>query len=138
MGKIRKAMLAFIDSIPDSNLEGGIASATIYTNNKNFRLDNQGTRTAKDGKPACYNLQMQINDRPKLTSLEDASHASVAVVERPVMETWTAQEVKDALKKSLVEHGERTGQDRVPTFSCTLLHLSVFHCMGMSFYTWMA
>jgi hypothetical protein len=42
MGKTRKAMIAFIDSILDSKLEGGIKSDTIYTDKKNFRLDNQG------------------------------------------------------------------------------------------------
>jgi hypothetical protein len=42
MGKTRKAMIAFIDSIPDSKLEGGIKSDTVYTDKKNFRLDNQG------------------------------------------------------------------------------------------------
>jgi hypothetical protein len=42
MGKTRKAMIAFIDDIPDSKLEGGISSGTIYTDHRNFRLDNQG------------------------------------------------------------------------------------------------
>ena len=41
MGKTRKAMMAFIDSIPDSKLEGGIKSDTVYADKKNFRLDNQ-------------------------------------------------------------------------------------------------
>jgi hypothetical protein len=40
MGKTRKAMTAFIDSIPDSKLEGGIKSDTVYTDKENFRLDN--------------------------------------------------------------------------------------------------
>lgn len=42
MGKTRKAIMAFIDEIPNSKLEGGIASHTIYTDKRNFRLDNQG------------------------------------------------------------------------------------------------
>ena len=35
-------MIAFIDNIPDSKLEGGIKSDNIYTEKRNFRLDNQG------------------------------------------------------------------------------------------------
>lgn len=46
MGKTRKAMMAFIDSIPDSKLEGGFKSDTIYTDLKNFRLDNQGVSSS--------------------------------------------------------------------------------------------
>ncbi|KAF2832903.1 hypothetical protein CC86DRAFT_399570 [Ophiobolus disseminans] len=87
MGKTRKAMIAFIDEIPASKLEGGISSNIIYTDNRNFRLDNQGTTTAKD----------------------DATPFSVADMEMPVDDPWSAAEIKEALKKSCLEHGDKTG-----------------------------
>ncbi|KAI4687654.1 uncharacterized protein J4E88_003245 [Alternaria novae-zelandiae] len=109
MGKTRKAMMAFIDSIPDSKLEGGFKSDTIYTDLKNFRLDNQGITTARGDKPACVNLQMQVNKRPKITSLADAAPFSVAHVEIPVEESWSAETIKSELKKSCIAHGDKTG-----------------------------
>jgi len=35
-------MIALIENIPNSKLEGGIGGATIRTDHRNFRLDNQG------------------------------------------------------------------------------------------------
>lgn len=45
MGKNGKAMRAFIDDFPSSKLGGGFRHGTIYTDHKNFRLDNQGVST---------------------------------------------------------------------------------------------
>jgi len=56
------------------------------------------------------NIQMQINNRPKMTSLADAAPKSVAMVAIPVMASWSAEKIKKELIKSLIEHGENTGQ----------------------------
>ncbi|EAT85490.1 hypothetical protein HBI56_134710 [Parastagonospora nodorum] len=109
MDKTRKAMLAFIEDIPNSKLEGGIGGSTIYTDNRNFRLDNHGTTTAKDGKPAMLNIQMQINNRPKMTSPADVA-PSVARIAIPVMASCSAEKIKAELEKSLIEHDEKTRQ----------------------------
>jgi hypothetical protein len=53
---------------------------------------------------------MQINDRPKMTSLADAAPSSVAKIAMPVEASWSAAKIKEELKKSLIEHGEKTGQ----------------------------
>ena len=54
---------AWIDEIPDSKLEGGIGSGSIYKD-ENFRLDMQGFTTAKDGEPQKFNIQMHCCGSP--------------------------------------------------------------------------
>jgi hypothetical protein len=58
----------------------------------------------------CYYIQMHINDRPKMTSLSHAAPSPVAKIEMPVKASWSAADIKEALKKSYIEHGEKTGQ----------------------------
>jgi hypothetical protein len=67
------------------------------------------TPTAKDGKEVCYNLQMQVNNRPKISSLADAAPYSVAHVEMPVDKPWSAATIKEKLKQSCLEYGDKSG-----------------------------
>jgi hypothetical protein len=53
---------------------------------------------------------MHINDHPKMTSLSHAAPSPVAKIEMPVKASWSAADIKEVLKKSYIEHGEKTGQ----------------------------
>lgn len=104
MGKNGKAMHAFIEDISDSKLVGGFCYGTIYTGHKNFRLDLQGLTTTKDGEPQKYNIQMQVNNRPAMTSLEAMAPDTVATVQVPLDEPYTAAQIKAMLLADLVRN----------------------------------
>jgi hypothetical protein len=53
---------------------------------------------------------MQVNNRPRITSLADAAPFTIAHVETPVEAAWTAAEIKAALKKSCIDYSDRSGQ----------------------------
>ena len=97
-------MRAFIKDIPDSKLVGGFCHGTIYTDNKNFRLDLQGLITAKDGEPQKYNIQMQVNNHQTMTSLEPISPDTVASVLIPFSEPYMATEIKVMLLADLIRN----------------------------------
>ena len=100
MGIIRKSSTSFIDDIPLSKLEGGIASDTIYSD-ANFRLDNQGTTTATADSPKMYNLQIQVNYYPEIRSLKPLAPRSIATAFVPIDGSWTAAQVKAELLAGL-------------------------------------
>ncbi|KZM21747.1 uncharacterized protein EKO05_0001702 [Ascochyta rabiei] len=103
MSKKGKAMRQFIDKIPDSKLEGGFGRGTVHNDFKNFRLDNQGLTTAKNGEVQKYNLQMQVNYSPIMTSLEAMAPDTVAAVLVPVYPpTFSAAQIKDMLMADLI------------------------------------
>jgi hypothetical protein len=52
---------------------------------------------------------MQVNNRPKITSLADAAPFSVAHVEMPVDMPWPASVIKQRLIESCLDHGDKTG-----------------------------
>ncbi|TVY27752.1 hypothetical protein LHYA1_G003768 [Lachnellula hyalina] len=56
MGKNTKRTKEFIESIPDSKLDGLPSTGGTLYNDTDFRLDMQGM-TSKD--PKCHNLQVQ-------------------------------------------------------------------------------
>jgi hypothetical protein len=48
-----------------------------------------------------YNLQVQINNQTRITSLKKAAPRTVAHVLVPTDDTWTPQQIKDALTNSI-------------------------------------
>ncbi|KAJ4359048.1 hypothetical protein N0V95_002510 [Ascochyta clinopodiicola] len=103
-GKNGKAMRRFIDEIPDSKLEGGFKHGTVHTDHRNFRLDNQGLTTVKNGEVQKYNLQMQVNFNPVMTSLEPMAPDTVATVLVPVYPPiFSAAEIKAMLLADLMK-----------------------------------
>ncbi|KAI4604765.1 hypothetical protein J4E80_010921 [Alternaria sp. BMP 0032] len=108
--KFRKALLAFIDGIPDHKLEGGLPSIqkTLYEDD-NYRLDMQNLTT---GPPKCYNIQVQVNRHALFTSARKAGQkgATVGKVLVPVEEPWTAWMIKETLKQSCIDFGDQSNQ----------------------------
>lgn len=94
---------AWIDEIPDSKLEGGIGSGSIYKD-ENFRLDMQGFTTAKDGEPQKFNIQMQANKHAPVSSIRKLAPNTVAEVRITVMAPYTAVEIKSKLHESLTQY----------------------------------
>jgi hypothetical protein len=69
------------------------------------------TTTPKDGKPVCYNVQVQVSNRPTISSFEGPWEGqTIAQVEMPVHNPWSAADIKAALKQDCIEFGDRTGQ----------------------------
>lgn len=52
-----------------------------------------------------YNLQVQVNSKPRKTSLRGLARETVAQAEVPVDSTLTAANFKEMLKKDLEERG---------------------------------
>ncbi|KAI4925045.1 uncharacterized protein J4E92_007083 [Alternaria infectoria] len=94
--KFRKALLAFIDGIPDHKLEGGLPSIqkTLYEDD-NYRLDMQN-----------------VNRHALFTSARKAGQkgATVGKVLVPVEEPWTAWMIKETLKQSCIDFGDQSNQ----------------------------
>jgi hypothetical protein len=88
----------WIDTIPNSKLEGGICDRGTIYDDRNFRLDNQGTITRG---PAMYNLQVQVNKNCKLTTFKKQAPKSFAWILAPADDPWSAAEIKAALKASV-------------------------------------
>ncbi|KAI1788568.1 hypothetical protein LXA43DRAFT_633266 [Ganoderma leucocontextum] len=100
MGKATKALLAFINGIPDDKLKDiGESQHTIYQDS-DFRLDMQGVSTPSElssqsvvewcgshclflqmtsGEPKRYNLQVQINKQTTISTLKKHQPATVAI-----------------------------------------------------------
>ncbi|KAF2035028.1 hypothetical protein EK21DRAFT_55638 [Setomelanomma holmii] len=93
-----KFILNFIDDIPDSKLEVGIKDRGTVYRDRDLRLDNHET-TRRD--KAIYNLQVQVNEACRHTSLAMAVPDSVARCSAPVKDPWSAQKIRDELKKSV-------------------------------------
>ncbi|KAH7414339.1 hypothetical protein DE146DRAFT_627389 [Phaeosphaeria sp. MPI-PUGE-AT-0046c] len=68
--------------------------------------DPQST-TAREGRPVCYSIQMQVENRPKMTLLEGPAPDTVAKIEIPVDEHWSAVTISKELEKSLVAYADR-------------------------------
>ncbi|EAT91100.1 hypothetical protein SNOG_01451 [Parastagonospora nodorum SN15] len=86
MGKNTKFVAAFIDDISDSKLSGFPSQATTIAKDQDFRLDMQG---------------VQINNQTRITSLKKAAPRTVAHVLVPTDDSWTPQQIKDALTNSI-------------------------------------
>jgi hypothetical protein len=93
----------WIDDIPDSKLEGGIGSGSIYKD-ANFRLDMQGLTTAKDGEPQKLNIQMQANKHAPVSSIRKLAPGTVAEVRITVMAPYTAADIKSKPHESLNQY----------------------------------
>jgi hypothetical protein len=69
------------------------------------------TTTPKDGKPVCYNLQVQVQQQAHHNLVRRSLRSqTIAQVEMPVHNPWSAAEIKAALKQDCIEFGDRTGQ----------------------------
>lgn len=100
----KKDLFYFIDDIPDSKLEGGMRErGTIWQDDhQNFRLDNQET-IHRYGEPAVYNIQVQVNKQCTITSFVKGrvQGKTFAWILAPVDDPWSAQEIRDELKRSV-------------------------------------
>ncbi|KAM6503280.1 hypothetical protein JOM56_000223 [Amanita muscaria] len=98
MGKAKKALIAFIDAIPESKLTGFPSSAGTIWNTTEFRLDMQGMTTKKE-----FNLQIQANKDASITSVKRIAPSTVA---GPVLigenEEVTAEEVRKKLHEKIL------------------------------------
>ncbi|KAH8664770.1 hypothetical protein BGZ61DRAFT_538856 [Ilyonectria robusta] len=85
----------FIDSVPDEKLRALRAAGRTIKKDANLRLDMQAI--THDGR---YNLQVQVNNKPKHTSLREFAPNSVtgAVL---VQEGAEPSDIKEALKGSI-------------------------------------
>ncbi|KAF6800997.1 hypothetical protein CSOJ01_12093 [Colletotrichum sojae] len=68
-----RALKSFIDEIPEAKLENFPGSQQTLYRDENFRLDMQGM-TSNDE----WNLQIQVNYKPKITSLNELAPDTVA------------------------------------------------------------
>jgi hypothetical protein len=92
----------FIDSIPDSSLTGAFGdNGTKVYGDIDYRLDMQGYTTAQEGRGIKFNLQVQVNYGCRKKSVAKLAPDSVACLLLPVDETWTPQEIRDAVKKTV-------------------------------------
>ena len=57
----------------------------------------------------CLKIQMQVNYKPKATSLKNVAPFTVAGVLVPVAEDWSAEKIKVAHKKDCCDIGYKTG-----------------------------
>ncbi|KAH7305447.1 hypothetical protein B0I35DRAFT_443806 [Stachybotrys elegans] len=69
----KKLLRDFIDEIPDSKLQGLPNSQTTLYRDQNFRLDMQGMTSSGQ-----WNLQIQVNNRPKASSLREYAPDTVS------------------------------------------------------------
>ncbi|RDW61202.1 uncharacterized protein DSM5745_10700 [Aspergillus mulundensis] len=98
MGRGKKKVLSdFIDSIPDEKLEGFPDSPSTLYHDLDFRFDMQGI-TSNDE----WNLQIQVNFKPKTPSLRKFAPKTVA---GPVLvsrsEPLTGEEIRQALRDTV-------------------------------------
>jgi hypothetical protein len=110
MGKLGKTLLAFIENVPDSRLEGGFTCVTkTIWRDADYRLDMQAITTDE---PRCWNLQVQINKGGRFTSGKIAGRkgASVAMAQVPIQDPFSAATIRRKLTESAIEHGKKTGQ----------------------------
>lgn len=96
-----KHLIAFINSIPDSKLTGLPRSGRTLTSDGTFRIDMQGMTSDK---PPKHNLQVQVNDKPSITSYAGVEGETVA---GPVLcgsgkDEWTADKIRAELIKKIV------------------------------------
>ncbi|OCL02705.1 hypothetical protein AOQ84DRAFT_304172 [Glonium stellatum] len=89
MGQNTKRVHRWIDNIPDIKLEGGMGSNTLYKT-KDLRLDNQGV--------------LQVNCGCTITSLKRLAPGTIADCLVPTDDSWSAQQIRDALKESMKEY----------------------------------
>ncbi|KAF3090683.1 hypothetical protein TWF706_009820 [Orbilia oligospora] len=96
MGKATKAVRQFILSIPDCKFEAiSTKIGTIYKD-INFRLDMQGM-TSDD--PANHNLQVQINNRTRISTLKSRAPLTIAIAIVPA--DTSATKIRTALLNSI-------------------------------------
>ncbi|KAI9694131.1 MAG: hypothetical protein M1822_003402 [Bathelium mastoideum] len=93
-----KALIAFIDDIPDSKLTGWTEGEHTIYKDIDFRLDNQG-KTA-DNKH--YNVHVQINNGVTISTLKKNKGQTVSNVLVPISNEgaleWDATKIKTELK----------------------------------------
>jgi hypothetical protein len=101
MVKFSKEVVAWIEDIPDSKLEGGIQGGgkSVYKD-IDYRLDNQGTYKDRNGK-YWHNLQVQINRGCRHTTGAKQAPGSVAICQAPVHDPWSAARIKEELIKTV-------------------------------------
>ncbi|KAI1177569.1 hypothetical protein F4777DRAFT_541438 [Nemania sp. FL0916] len=75
MGKANKALRAFIDGIPNSKLESLSTNPGKIHSDDDFRLDMQGMTSDK---PPKHNLQIQINNETRISTLKKLAPKTVA------------------------------------------------------------
>ncbi|KAH7095632.1 hypothetical protein FB567DRAFT_586941 [Paraphoma chrysanthemicola] len=90
----------WIDSIPDSKLEGGMRATGKIHFDRVARLDAQDTFTKSDG-TRWVNIQMQVNKECPISTFKRAAPASFAFVCAPLDNQWSAAVVKEKLKASI-------------------------------------
>ncbi|ROW06257.1 hypothetical protein VPNG_08100 [Cytospora leucostoma] len=91
----KKLLEYFIDDIPDEKITPPPDHGTVFTDG-NFRLDVQGITSNNQ-----WNLQVQVNYRPKkssLTAYAPDTVAGPALV--PKDDPWTAAQIKQKLKET--------------------------------------
>ncbi|KAK4234579.1 hypothetical protein C8A03DRAFT_37641 [Achaetomium macrosporum] len=95
MARNRKKVLSdFIDSIPDSKLQGFPDSEKTLYFDQDLRLDMQCV-TSRDQ----WNLQIQVNRRPKTTALRRMAGKTVAgPVLVPRTAPMTPEEIREAFR----------------------------------------
>ena len=101
-GNPTKWIKAWIDSIPDSKLEGGIRDRGKIYHDRDLRLDCQETLR---GEVAEYNLQVQVNKQCRHTSVKNIAPDTVAYCFAPVDEPWSADKIREELKKTVTGWG---------------------------------
>ncbi|RPA96360.1 hypothetical protein L873DRAFT_1773052 [Choiromyces venosus 120613-1] len=100
MGAAKKALIAFIEDIPDAKLAGFPMSRGLIWYNNCFRLDMQGLTS---GVPKKYNLQIQANRGSGVTTVEKLAPDTVAgPVLIGVEDEVTPQEVRDMFLQKLL------------------------------------
>ncbi|KAI0346108.1 hypothetical protein BDW22DRAFT_1425635 [Trametopsis cervina] len=75
MGKADKALVAFINAIPDDKLTAIPTNTGTLYRDTDFRLDMQGMTT---GNPQRHNLQVQINKQTTISTLKKHAPATVS------------------------------------------------------------
>ena len=111
MGKdFRRNLLAFIEDIPDSKLEGGFPARTkCIWSYDDFRLDMQ---TLTTNAPGCWSLQVQVNKEitMRTSKIVGKKGASAAMVLVPIEDPFSAAEIRERLTESTIEFGDSSTQ----------------------------
>ncbi|KAH4039499.1 hypothetical protein HBI09_032820 [Parastagonospora nodorum] len=95
---LRKLLTEWIEDIPDAKLEGGIRDRGTMYSTRDLRIDCQETVR---GEKASYNIQVQVNKGCTHTTLKLVKGKTMAFCFAPVVDPWTAEQIRTALKKSV-------------------------------------
>ncbi|KAF2632270.1 hypothetical protein BU25DRAFT_146092 [Macroventuria anomochaeta] len=101
-----KTLRAWIDNIPDNELEGGIRDhGTIWEDrpHQNFRLDSQEV-IARAGEPVMYDIQVQVNNQCTISTFKKGKSVFgefFAWILAHADDPWSAQKVRDELKATV-------------------------------------